>query len=83
MKELVVYSKPSCKYCVQAKQFFKDLDIPFREVDLTKQPHLGEWLVSNGYKFLPAILVNDSQFMPGGWNTIRTMRRHEILERLK
>jgi glutaredoxin-like YruB-family protein len=35
MADVVVYSTPTCPWCAKAKQFLKNHDVPYREVDVT------------------------------------------------
>jgi glutaredoxin len=83
MKTLYVYTRNGCGGCVAVKNFLKGLEIPFVELNVTFNRVANEKLKRDGHKFVPQIYANDILFMPGGWNTIKTMRRHEILEKLK
>lgn len=35
-KNIIVYSTPSCPYCVMAKTFLKERNIPFEDVDVSR-----------------------------------------------
>lgn len=35
-KNIIVYSTPSCPYCVMAKTFLRERDISFEDVDVSK-----------------------------------------------
>lgn len=35
-KKVIVYSTPTCPYCVYAKNFFKDKGVIFEDVDVSK-----------------------------------------------
>lgn len=83
MKTLYVYSRNGCGGCVAVKNFLKELEIPFVELNVDFNRVANEKLKRDGHRFVPQIYADDKLFMPGGWNTIRTMRRHEIMERLK
>ena len=37
MKNVVIYSTPTCVYCKAAKQFLNEHDVAFTEHDLTKE----------------------------------------------
>ena len=82
MKELTIYSKPNCVYCTSAKDYLKQLEIPFTEVDVIDNQEKLDWLRNQGFKQLPVIFAGDDLLAPGGWSTLKTMRKHEILERL-
>ncbi|MDP2942031.1 MAG: glutaredoxin domain-containing protein [Candidatus Omnitrophota bacterium] len=40
-KKVKVYSTPTCPYCVRLKQFLKDNDVAFENIDVSSDP-LGE-----------------------------------------
>ncbi|MDP3787680.1 MAG: glutaredoxin domain-containing protein [Candidatus Omnitrophota bacterium] len=40
-KKVKVYSTPTCHYCVRLKQFLKDNNIDFENIDVSSDP-LGE-----------------------------------------
>lgn len=83
MKTLFVYTRNECGNCVEAKVFLNELEIPYTEINVDNDYDGLEFLHRNGDKYLPQFYTDDRKFMPGGWNTVRTMRQHEILERLK
>lgn len=83
MKTLFVYTKYGCTGCLEAKLFLEDLNIPYVEINVEDDLEGLNFLHSQGDKFLPQFYTDDRKFMPGGWNTVKTMRQHEILERLK
>lgn len=44
MVKIKIYTTPSCPYCAAAKRFFRSLGIPFREVDVSRNPREAELL---------------------------------------
>lgn len=82
MKTLTVYTKPGCQYCSAAKQYLNDNGIDYVEVDITLHEDKVDFLRSQGHKTLPVIYVGDEPLINGGWSTLKTMRKHEIMERL-
>lgn len=84
MKTLTVYAKKGCGACATAKKYLNDLQIPFIEVDISEDDKIRDKLLAEGHKMLPVIYTSDGkQFIQGGWNSMKTMRRDEILERLQ
>ena len=83
MKTLYVYTKKGCGGCIAVKNFLNELEIPFVELDIGHNQLANEKIQKDGHRFVPQIYADDKLFMPGGWNTIKTMRRHEILARLQ
>ena len=82
MKTLTVYTKPGCQYCAAAKQYLSDNDINYVEIDITIDEDKADWLRSQGHRSLPVIYAGDEPLVNGGWSTLKTMRKHEIMERL-
>jgi glutaredoxin len=81
-KTLIIYTKPGCQYCQAAKSYLNDNSIPYKEVDITTDESTIEWLRAQGHKTLPVIYLDNHPFIPGGWNSLKTMRKHEIEERI-
>ena len=81
-KTLKIYTKPGCQYCMAAKAYLKENDIEFEEVDITTDNAHIEFLREQGFKTLPVIFAGEEPLVNGGWNTLKTMRKHEIMERL-
>ena len=82
MKTLTIYTKPNCIYCKQAKEYLTGLEISFEEVDVMSHSSIRERLVAEGHKTLPVIYAGDKVLAPGGYQTLKTMRKEDILERL-
>ena len=83
MKTLYVYTRPGCGSCIEAKNFLNQLKIPYTEININVDAVGLQFLQNQGDRYLPQFYVEGKKFMPGSWNTIRTMRQHEILDRLK
>ena len=57
-KEVVVYSTPSCPYCVMAKDYFKRNNIPFKDYDVSKDRTKAEEMVRiSGQYGVPVIRI--------------------------
>lgn len=82
MKTLTIYTKPGCQYCAAAKQYLNENGIEYVEVDITVNEDKANWLRNQGFKSLPVIYAGDEPLINGGWTTLKTMRKHEIMERL-
>ena len=42
MKNVKVYSTPTCPYCLKAKQYLKDNNIDFQDIDVGSDPSLAQ-----------------------------------------
>lgn len=83
MKTLYVYTKHGCSGCIEIKKFLLDLQIPFVELNVQEDPQALAKIHKDGHRYLPQVYADSELFMPGGWDTVRTMRDYEILERLQ
>ncbi len=45
MKKVKVYSTPTCSYCIRAKQFLKDNNIQFENIDVSADQQKSEEMV--------------------------------------
>ncbi len=83
MKTLYVYTRSGCGGCTQIKDYLNQLNIDFTEINVDYNPLALEKIQRDGHRFLPQVYADNKLFIPGGYKTIRTMRRNEILDRLK
>ncbi|MCO5143304.1 MAG: glutaredoxin 3 [Oligoflexia bacterium] len=61
MKKVIVYTSPSCPYCVRAKQLLSQRNISFEEVMIPWDDEAG-WeamIKRSGMKTVPQIFVED------------------------
>ncbi len=64
-KKVIVYSTPSCPYCVYAKDYFKDNNVEYLEVDVTKAKSYADEMISkSGQRGVPVIDI-DGQIVVG------------------
>lgn len=56
---VLVYTTPTCPYCQAAKRYLKERGVPFREVDVSRDPVGARDLVrKSGQMGVPVIDVN-------------------------
>ena len=44
-KKVIIYSTPTCPYCMRAKQFLSDNSIAFEDIDVSTNQTAGEEMV--------------------------------------
>lgn len=60
-QEVLVYSTPSCPYCVMAKKFLKDNKIPFRELNVAEDEKARDDMVKkSGQMGVPVLDINST-----------------------
>lgn len=58
-KKVTVYSTPSCPYCIRAKQFLKDNNVEFENIDVSiDQDKAQEMIKKSGQMGVPVIDVD-------------------------
>ncbi|UCH11874.1 MAG: glutaredoxin family protein [Candidatus Omnitrophota bacterium] len=54
-----IYSTPTCPYCMRAKQFFKDNNIEFEDIDVsTDRVRAEEMVRKTGQMGVPVLDIN-------------------------
>ncbi len=58
-KKVAVYSTPECPYCIRVKQFLKDNNIEFENIDVsTDQEKTEEMIKKSGQMGVPVLDIN-------------------------
>ncbi len=56
---ITVYSTPACPYCTMAKNFFKENNVSFRDVDVSKDMKMAQEMIrKSGQQGVPVIDFN-------------------------
>jgi glutaredoxin 3 len=83
MKKVVMYSKIPCPYCVNAKIFFNQRNIPFEEIDLThKFDELAQLVTKTGHRTVPQIFIGD-KFIGGYSDLMELVQKGEFEDIIK
>lgn len=79
MKNVIVYSKEHCPYCVQAKKLLESKQIPYQEirVDLDEQA-LQEMLTRSQRRTVPQIFIGD--YHVGGCDDLYALEKNGKLD---
>ena len=57
--KIIVYSTPTCPYCVYAKEFFKDNGVDFEDADVSKDyDRAMEMMQKSGQRGVPVIDID-------------------------
>lgn len=57
--KVIVYSTPTCPYCVYAKEYFKENDVAFTDIDVTKdRAKVKEMVEKSGQMGVPVIDID-------------------------
>lgn len=60
-KRVILFSTPTCSFCNQAKRYFKEKRIRFKDVDVSKDTAAMKDMMrrTGGNKGVPVILINN------------------------
>ena len=64
-KTVKVYSTPTCSYCIRAKQFLKDNNIVFEDVDVSLNETEAEQMVEKSGQMGVPVLDIDGEIIIG------------------
>ena len=57
--KVIVYSTPTCPYCVYAKEYFKENNVAFEDIDVTKDHTKAQEMVTkSGQMGVPVIDID-------------------------
>ncbi len=60
-----IYSTPSCPHCKSAKNYFKSLGIPFKDVDVSKDQREAEMMVRKTHQYGVPVVEIGNQVIVG------------------
>ena len=63
-----LYTKNGCGYCTMAKNWLKNKDISFEEINIEEQPQAREFVISEGHRTMPQIYINEKSI--GGYQQL-------------
>ena len=64
MKKVSIYTTPSCVYCKQAKEFFKENKVEYEEFDVTTDAENRKVMVEkSGQMGVPVIFIDDEMMV--------------------
>jgi glutaredoxin-like YruB-family protein len=65
MKNVKVYSTPTCPYCIRAKQFLKDNNIVFEDVDVSSNQSAAQEMIQKSGQMGIPVLDIDGEIIVG------------------
>lgn len=72
--KVIVFSTPTCTFCNQAKRYFREKNIRFTDVDVSKDQAAARDILKNtGQMGVPVILINNRPIVGFDRNKINQM----------
>lgn len=76
---IFLYIKPSCPFCIRAKQLFDSKGVTYTDVDITFNSELRrEMIQKSGQRTVPQIWINDQHV--GGSDDLFALERRGLLD---
>lgn len=63
MKNVVIYTSPTCHFCHQAMDYLTEKNVAFTAKDISKDPEAKKFLMKNKIMGVPAIYIDDELVM--------------------
>jgi len=61
MKKVIVYSTPSCPFCHSLKEYLKEKNISFKEIDVSEnEEKLQEMIKKSGQMGVPVLEIDNN-----------------------
>jgi glutaredoxin 3 len=80
MKEVLIYTTPTCPYCMRAKGLLSSLDIPFTEIDVAGGSSKRQEIIEKyNWKTVPAIFIG-GEFIGGSDDLHRLHGAGKLME---
>ena len=84
MKNIIIYTGPSCNFCNAAKRLLERNGLSFDEIDISSGENIREEMIkkSSGQRTIPQIFFGD--YHVGGYTELRELEKSNSLkEKLK
>ena len=78
---ITVYTKDFCPYCDGAKAYLKKIGEEYKEINITKDEKLREWMKTQGHKTVPQIYYRDKLLVEGGYTGLTQLHPSDIQEK--
>ena len=82
MKNIVIYTGPSCNYCDAAKRLLARNNATFKEINIATVDGAKEEMIkkANGKRTIPQIFFDDQHI--GGYDEVRALEKENKLQDL-
>ena len=82
MKNIIMYTGPSCAFCDAAKRLLLRNNATFKEIDIGSEDGLRDEMIkkANGRRTVPQIFIDD--YHVGGYEELRELEKQNKLKEL-
>jgi len=64
-KKVIVYSTPTCPYCVMLKKFLKEKGVEFEDINVAEDQEKAQYMVEKSGQMGVPVLEVDGEFIVG------------------
>jgi len=65
MSKIIIYSTPSCPYCISAKHFFRERNLSYEERDVSKNPEYIDEMIKKSHQMGVPVIDIDGEIIVG------------------
>ena len=82
MKNILIYTGPSCNFCAAAKRLLERNNLKYSEIDVSSGENIRDEMIkkSNGQRTIPQIFFGDHHV--GGYTELRALEKENKLKEL-
>ena len=82
MKNILIYTGPSCNFCAAAKRLLERNKLKYSEIDVSSGENIRDEMIkkSNGQRTIPQIFFGDHHV--GGYTELRALEKENKLKEL-
>ena len=80
MKNILIYTGPSCNFCDAAKRLLERNKLKFSEIDVSSGVGIRDEMIkkTNGQRTIPQIFFDDKHI--GGYDEVRALEKENKLQ---
>ena len=80
MKNILIYTGPSCNFCDAAKRLLERNKLKFSEIDVSSGENIRDEMIkkSNGQRTIPQIFFGENHV--GGYSELRALEKENRLK---
>ena len=77
---ITLYTKDSCPYCVNAKNWLDTHGFEFCEIDVSQDNEAYRFITESGHRTVPQIYFHGKLLVEGGWQGLSTVSPEQLRE---
>jgi len=59
MRDIKLYTRDYCGWCIEAKDYFKEHGMPFQEIDVGRNAAANEEMIQlSGQRYVPTVVID-------------------------